>query len=371
MQIAENKPQMTIHIAEPTGFCFGVKRAIHLALQGLKTRPQAQNKGIVYTLGPIIHNQSVVNQLRQSGIKTAPNLSYLKRIKPAQRKTSVVVIRSHGVAPGVINRIEKLGYKIIDATCPYVKRIQNIALKLKKENFLTVIIGDKRHPEVKGILGYAQPFSIVFSKNQDLFRIIRQAQNCGRKIGVVGQTTLPIEYFQKAVKILNNTDKLQEIRVYNTLCKEALTRQRLCQKLSRSSDIMIVVGGKNSANTQHLVEIAQKFCPRVYQVAEPEEINPNWFKDLGGVSYNKFTQTYKAPLYFKKPQERQRVNSPSYKNSGHIDQLKVGVVAGTSTPCELVLAIVDKIKTSGTSEIYTLAKVAKTTAKEALDDYGK
>ncbi|MEO0091256.1 MAG: 4-hydroxy-3-methylbut-2-enyl diphosphate reductase [candidate division WOR-3 bacterium] len=342
------KDQIAIQVAEPTGFCFGVKRAIRLVMQGLKS-----NKGKVYTLGPIIHNQSVINKLKRLGVTTAPDLSYLKRIKPAQRQKSVVVIRSHGIAPQVIERIEKLGYKIIDATCPYVKRIQNIAEKLKKENFLTVVIGDKKHPEVKGILGYAQPYCAVFKENQKPDSIVQQAKHCGGKIGIVGQTTLPIEYFQKAVKILNNCDELQEIRVYNTLCKESLTRQQICRKLAIDSDIMIVVGGKNSANTRHLVEIAQQFCSQVYQVSEPKEIKPQWLKIsvldyLGGVG-------------IKKNKGKFRANTP----------LQIGVVAGTSTPRELVLAIVDKIKTSSTSTFFTLAKAAKTTAKEALNDYGR
>lgn len=326
---------ISVQVAEPTGFCFGVKRAIRLVMQGLKSNSFPSTKGKVYTLGPIIHNQLVVNQLKRLGVKTAPDLTFLKGIKPTQRKKSVVVIRSHGAAPQVISDIKKLGYKIIDATCPYVRRTQNIADKLKKENFLTVVIGDQQHPEVSGILGYAQPYSCVFGENQKVELIIQHAQNCGGKIGIVGQTTLPIEYFQKAVKILNHTDKLQEIRVYHTLCKESLTRQQICQKLASSSDIMIVVGGKNSANTQHLVEIAQQFCSRVYQVAEPEEIKPQWFKTsesnyLGGVA-------------IKKTKDKSRANPPT-----RIDPLHIGVVAGTSTPRELVQAIVDKIKTSNT-----------------------
>jgi len=288
-----NKIKVTI--GKPTGFCSGVKRAIALVKQQAQ---QAKNGTSVYTLGPIIHNSEVVNELKQLGVKTISNI---KGLKPNTNNKSIVIIRTHGCAPEGIAKIKKLGYKVIDATCPYVRRVQNYALKFKNDGYTTIVVGDKHHPEVKGILAYAQPLAKVFDVNSKLKT--QSSELNDSRIGIIGQTTIPSKLFQDAVSSFNFSD-YQEIRIFNTLCKESLNRQKICKKIADEVDLMIVIGSKKSANTLTLVDIAKSNCSKVYQVENKSELQRNWLTNLQ----------------------------------------RIGVIAGASTPQNTVFEVVQEIK---------------------------
>ena len=280
--------KIKIIIGEPAGFCSGVKRAIAIVKREAQ---KAKDITDVYTLGPIVHNAEVVNELKSLGVKTISNIKELMKTNKAK---PVVVIRSHGCASEVIAKIENLGCRVVDATCPYVNRVQNQALKFKADRYLTVVVGDKHHPEVKGILGYARPLAKVFHSNS-VFR--------NNKIGIIGQTTVPFEYFQNAVNSFNIGDH-EEIRIFNTLCKESLNRQKICKRIANNVDLMIVVGSRHSANTISLAGIVKKIRTKVYQVENKRELQRKWFNNLQ----------------------------------------RIGVIAGASTPQDTVFEVVQTIK---------------------------
>ncbi len=294
--------KIKVIVGEPSGFCSGVKRAIAIVKQeALK----GKNNKSVYTLGPIIHNRGVVKELRDLGVRTLTKKFKSSKVQRFKSDNApVVIIRSHGCAPEVISKFKNLGWRIIDATCPYVKRIQNCAAELKNNGYTTIVVGDKHHPEVQGILGYAMPKAKVYDiKNWKLEIGNWKIKN----VGIVGQTTISAEEFDKAVRSINHNN-IKGIKVFNTLCKESLKRQTTCQEIAERVDLMIVIGSKNSANTLTLVDIARKVNHNVYQVE-----NKSGLKNL------KFD-----------------ISNLEFKN--------VGVIAGASTPQNTVLDVVREIK---------------------------
>ena len=286
-----NKIKVTV--GKPTGFCSGVKRAIALVKHEAQ---QAKDGTFVSTLGPIIHNSEVVAELKQLGVKT---ITDIKKLKPITNRKSIVIIRTHGCTAENIAKIKKLGYKVIDATCPYVRRVQNYALKFKKDGYTTIVVGDKNHPEVKGIMGYAKPLAKICDINSKT----ANHKPISNRIGIIGQTTIPFEYFQKAINSFNVGD-YQEIRIFNTLCKEAINRQKICKKIAGKVDSMIVIGSRTSANTRHLADIAKTSNAHVHQVQDKSELRLDWRSNLQ----------------------------------------HIGVVAGTSTPQSTVFEVVKQIK---------------------------
>lgn len=258
---------MRVILAEHAGFCFGVKRAINTAED---TARKANGK--VYTYGPIIHNPQVVAKFEKEGVHAIKDINKIK-------KGDSLVIRTHGVAPEIENKFSKKGLKVVDATCPFVKKAQKLAAKLIIEGYKTVIIGEAHHPEVKGILGYAGSKAIVVGNALEAKKI----RKCG-KIGVVVQTTQSTDNFMKTVSVL--MDKAPEIRVFNTICDATKRRQESALKLADKVDIIIVVGGKNSANTKHLAELCEERGVPTYHIEGALELNKSWFKGkkLAGVT---------------------------------------------------------------------------------------
>ncbi|UCG92341.1 MAG: 4-hydroxy-3-methylbut-2-enyl diphosphate reductase [candidate division WOR-3 bacterium] len=248
---------MNIIRAKHGGVCVGVERAIRMALEA------AEKWKHVYSLGPLIHNRVAVEDLRKKGIITVDKLNKVKNKK--------VIIRSHGAHPTVLDRLKKQGFTIIDATCPRVRRAQRYVEKLIAEGYYVIIVGQRDHPEVKGLLGYAHNKAEIYS---DKIRITR------RKIGVVPQTTLDIEHFNAAVAHLM-TDVL-EMKIYNTICHETIVRIKEAKKIAKKADVMIVVGGKNSANTTKLYQICKKSKPS-YHIEFPDEVSPEWFTGVKSI----------------------------------------------------------------------------------------
>ncbi len=241
---------MRVKVASHSGFCFGVKRAINIAEESLKN---SKNKKNIYSLGSIIHNPQVVDDLSKKGLKV------IKSLKGIDRGT--VIISSHGVSSEVIHKIREKKLKVIDATCPFVKQAHNIVKKLKSEGYRILIIGDKQHPEVKALLSLAG-------------RKIKT-----KKIGVIAQTTLKKDNYLAGISEILLKKDFSEVRIFNTICNDTAHRQILTRGLLEKCDVMIVVGGKNSANTRRLWQICKERGVDSYHIETDYEIEKKWFKN--------------------------------------------------------------------------------------------
>lgn len=262
---------MKIYRARHGGFCFGVKRAIKLALEA------ADNSHGVCSLGPLIHNRLAVEDLMRSGVRSCDEIRGLK-------KNEIVIIRSHGVAPDVMARLKAKNCQIIDATCPRVRRAQRYVEKLAGEGYHVVIVGEKDHPEVKGLLGYAGKRASIYNDNE------RPGK---KKIGVVPQTTLNQERFNRAVTDL--MPEAIEMKIYNTICQETAVRINEAVKIAKKADIMIVIGGKNSANTTRLYQTCRKLR-RSYHIESAGELKRSWFKAVKSVGITAGASTPKQQV---------------------------------------------------------------------------
>ena len=249
------KEIMEIFLADKAGFCFGVKRAINTAFE-------AAGKGRVYCLGPLIHNPQEVERLNQAGVSTVENLSSLK-------PGDFVIIRSHGVPPGVLAQARDKGLNIIDLTCPFVSKAQRAAEALKKEGYQVVVVGEKKHPEVQSILGYAGEEAVVGEKAADT-----EGRELRSGLGVVAQTTQSYGNFSEIVLKLLRLSK--EIKVFNTICSSTKERQDAARTLAGQVDVMLVVGGRNSANTSRLADLCKREGKHTYHIELADEIRREW-----------------------------------------------------------------------------------------------
>jgi 4-hydroxy-3-methylbut-2-enyl diphosphate reductase len=246
---------MKVILADKAGFCFGVKRAINTAFE-------AAAKGRVYCLGPLIHNPQEVERLRQAGVETVEDLRSL-------RPGDFLVIRSHGVPPSILEQARDKGLAIIDLTCPFVGKAQKHAETLKKEGYQVVVVGEKKHPEVQSILGYAGEGAVVLETPDDVEELGLKS-----RVGVVAQTTQSYGNFSGIVLKLLRFSK--ELKVYNTICNSTADRQEAARALARESDVVIVVGGRNSANTTRLVFVCRQEGKPTHHIEVAEEIRPEW-----------------------------------------------------------------------------------------------
>ena len=256
---------MDIKTVKYSGYCFGVKRALKLAEEVLKENQGKKTK--IFTLGSIIHNSGVTNKLAKKGLISVEKL---EKIIPG----SIFIIRSHGMSPVLVNEIKKKNVKIIDVTCPFVKKAQAKAEDLSKNGYFVVIIGNKNHPEVMGIKDH------VLNKNYTVIENEADAEKISNKekIGVVVQTTQTIGKLCLITSKL--LEKAKELVVFNTICNTTKKRQNSTKKLANSVDIMIIVGGKNSANTIHLMEISKKCGAVTYHIENCKEIKLEWFNNV-------------------------------------------------------------------------------------------
>ena len=257
---------MKIELAKGAGFCFGVKRAVNIALKTVREVDPP-----VYTIGPIIHNPQVVEKLRQQGIIPVAEITDLP--------PGIVIIRSHGIHPDLLQQIKESGHRVIDATCPFVRRAQSYTEQLNKEGFKIVIVGKKDHPEVEGLLGHSGQKAVVVYNSSDLEQLGGQG-----RIGVIAQTTTPFSQFQQVVlKLLEQT---KELRVYNTTCSSTEKRQKETANLAKRADLMLIMGGKNSANTSRLAELCRQIGTETHHIETAAELLPEWLKgkSLVGVS---------------------------------------------------------------------------------------
>lgn len=259
---------MEITVAKSAGFCFGVQRAVDSVYKELK-----ENSGKIYTFGPIIHNEQVVEDLNKKGIEVIDTVEQLKEIKEG-----TVVIRSHGVAKEIYDILEQQKLKMVDATCPFVKKIHNIVLDESNNGKTIIIIGNDNHPEVEGIKGWVNGEVIVINKEEQIEKLSLPEQT---KACIVSQTTFNHNKFKYLVEIIRK--KGYDITVVNTICNATHVRQVEARKISSKVDGMIVIGGKNSSNTQKLYDICRNECENTFYVQTVKDLNLHELKSLKSI----------------------------------------------------------------------------------------
>lgn len=259
---------MEIILAKTAGFCFGVKRAVDMVYDN------ANNKN-VYTYGPIIHNEQVVMDLEKKGVKM---LSDRDAIKNAPKGT--VIIRAHGILQEDYDFIRACGHEIVDATCPFVLKIHKIVKEAAADNKYVVIVGDENHPEVQGIRSCAGDKNIVIDSVEDAKMFLKTYNDSENDLVIVSQTTFNYNKFQDIVEIFRKK-VYHKSNVLNTICNATEERQKEAAEIASIVDAMIVVGGRNSSNTQKLFEICSKICKNTFFI---ETANDMDFSLLDGMN---------------------------------------------------------------------------------------
>jgi 4-hydroxy-3-methylbut-2-enyl diphosphate reductase len=276
---------MKINVAKSAGFCFGVKRALEIALE---TSHSEKN---VCMLGDIVHNEDVVRQIQRSGIKK------IKRLGKGFGKT--LLIRAHGASLATINKAKKLGFKITDATCPMVKEIHSIAANMERKGYTIIIIGDKKHDEVQGILGQLKNKAIVIDSLDSLpFNALKGI----KKASVVVQSTQNLDKTLSIVSLLKKY--IKDLRFFNTICRPTRIKQEEIKALPLKNEVMIIIGSKTSANTKRLYQISKALNKHSFWIQSGKDIKAGWFRGIQ----------------------------------------KVGITAGASTPDSTTQAVVKRIQ---------------------------
>lgn len=250
---------MKVTVARHAGICYGVERALKLADEAAATGRT------VHTLGPLIHNPQAVEALRSRGVEVANSLE--------EAGEGILVIRSHGVDPAIIEDAIARGLEVIDATCPFVSSAQQAAAQLKADGYTVIIVGEADHPEVEGIVAHTGGNALVVEEVSDIPERLPS-----RKVGIVVQTTQSLERLNQVVEAL--MPRVSELKVHNTICSATGKNQRSAQELAGSVDAMVVVGGHNSGNTSRLAEICRSVNPRVHLVETADELDPAWFEGV-------------------------------------------------------------------------------------------
>jgi 4-hydroxy-3-methylbut-2-enyl diphosphate reductase len=248
------------------GACYGVERALSLVNDAA-----IKHTAPVYTLGPLIHNPQVVSELRERGVEQADTVEQVEQIEGG-----ILVIRSHGVAPAVIERARGAGLQVVDATCPHVSKAHDAARQLREQGYLVVVVGELGHPEVEGIRAYAGDEAVVVQEPSDL-----PTNLASDRVGVVVQTTQAAGALEAIVSALQKRGITPAVR--NTICFATRQRQDAAKELAGSADVMVVVGGRNSGNTTRLAQLCRAACSRTHHIESPTELDPTWFKGAGTV----------------------------------------------------------------------------------------
>ena len=245
------------------GFCFGVRRAVEVMNQA------AHEGGLVESLGTVVHNPQVVEKMARQGIEVIADLDEVKG--------GTVAITAHGVGPQVLEGLRTRDFRVVDTTCPIVKAAQNAAKKLSEAGFFVIIFGDPKHPEVRGVLGWAKNKGMATTDVSSVLAMEKPP----RRIGILSQTTQPPCHFSKFVNNIISSwlDRSLEIRVVNTTCDATTNQQEAALALAKRVDVMIAIGGKNSANTRHLAEICSDLGTETYHIERAVDIQPSWIKD--------------------------------------------------------------------------------------------
>ena len=281
---------MNITIAKSAGFCFGVKRAVDATYKILSD--SAEKK--VYSIGPLIHNEIVTNDLKSKGLCELNDIEDIKNLK-----NELVIIRTHGTLKSIIDILEANNNKIIDLTCPFVKKIHDLVGTYSEKGYKVIVVGDKNHPEVEGIVSRAKSDIQVIIDESDI-KSLKIAQN--DKVLVVFQTTTNVNNAQKLVDILSNL--FYNIKIVNTICNATQNRQDEVKSLAENSDAMLIIGSVSSSNTRKLYEISKEICEKTYLLS----------------------------------------NISDTKNISIKSDDKIGVSAGASTPENLIEEIINNVR---------------------------
>jgi len=277
---------MEIIIANNSGLCYGVKRALRIAKETINKKNEK-----VFTLGDLIHNPQVIADLEKRGISSIENLNDIKE--------GAVIIRSHGVSPDIYMMLAKKNIEIVDATCPIVKKIQKLVEDLAEAEDEIIIVGNKEHPEIKGLIGYSKGKGIIIENEQQAKSFPPKKERA-----ILAQSTQDLYLFEKVVAVL--IERTEELKVYNTICQFTQTRQKSTSDLAFHVDTLFIIGGKNSSNTRKLCQISKRILPNTYFIETAAQITPEMLKRAK----------------------------------------KIGLSGGASTPPEAIQEAVDKIKTS-------------------------
>lgn len=254
---------MKIELAENYGFCFGVKRAIKIA---------EENKNSA-TYGPLIHNSKEIDRLEKD-FNVALTDDY-KTFKTGDK----AIVRTHGIPKNELEELKQNGVFVVDATCPYVTKPQQICQEMSEAGYDIVIFGDENHPEIKGVKSYATNGAVVVTSIEEL-----ESVKLNEKVALVAQTTRKIEnYFEIANYLI---PRHKEVRVFNTICNATFENQDAVRKLSQKADVMVIIGGKNSSNTKQLFSISEHYCHDSYHIEDEKDLCLEWFegKELCGIS---------------------------------------------------------------------------------------
>lgn len=262
---------MEIIVAKTSGFCFGVDKAVEKVYGQIGNAP-------LYTYGPIIHNDQVVEDLTRKGVEVISDLDDLSK-----HPVGTIIIRSHGVSRYEMELMEKSGFKVMDATCPYVKKIHRIVEKFSQvgQDYEMIIAGDPNHPEVEGIKGWSHTPVHFVQSPEDIDGLSLDAE---KKYCLVAQTTFNFQRYQNILKKLQNRNI--HVMINETVCKATEERQLEAEQLAARVDKMIVIGGKNSSNTQKLYEICKNQCEQTYHIETIEDLVLNVFScnDIIGIT---------------------------------------------------------------------------------------
>lgn len=249
---------MKIELAKSYGFCYGVKRAIDIA----------EKNSHSVTFGPLIHNKDEIERLQKNH-----NVGLVEKLEDALEHDTVI-IRTHGITKDRLKTLKKEGKKVINATCPYVTTPQQIVEKMSRDGYSIVIFGDKEHPEIQGVASYSvnleKTFIVLHKEELDNLDL-------GSKVAVVAQTTRKPDAYVEIVSSL--VTKVSELRVFNTICNATFENQDATAQLARKSDVMIIIGGKNSSNTKQLYAICQNYLSSCYHIENKNELDAKWFAD--------------------------------------------------------------------------------------------
>ena len=261
---------MNVTVAESAGFCFGVSRAVDLVYE------QTRLPGALYTYGPIIHNEEVVEDLEKKGVQVIHSLNSLEELPKGR-----VVIRSHGVGRAVQEKLLSSGFEVLDATCPFVKKIHHIVEEHAAAGDHIIIIGNPTHPEVQGICGWCDPAHttvIETAAEAESFSLPEKKNLC-----IVSQTTYNNKKFENLVEIIQKKGYYTSVCILNTICDATAKRQTQARELAKRSDAMIVIGGAHSSNTQKLFEICKDECKNTYYIQTLEDLDMTELLGLGNV----------------------------------------------------------------------------------------
>ena len=260
---------MEVKVAKTAGFCFGVKRAVEKAYEVAEKEQKD-----VYTYGPIIHNEEVVNDLAQKGVHVIQTEEDLKKLQ-----NGIVVIRSHGVPKKIYSLLEEKEIEYVDVTCPFVLKIHRIVERESKAGRHIVIIGNEAHPEVEGIRGWCEGESTVIKTKEQAEKFLESPPE---KVCIVSQTTFNYKKFDKLVEIISKMS-YDRVDILNTICSATEERQSEARRIAQKADCMIVIGGSHSSNTRKLFEICKKECANTYYIQTLKDLDIRRLPSMGCV----------------------------------------------------------------------------------------